>query len=114
MAEEQRRWGGKSESEYEQDIVDSIALILGTPKGTRVTRPDFGCDIHRLVFGLLDASNIRRIESSARRAVSIWEPRILIKNVRASQKGDELQIGIDYQTCSTLNYHSFICTLVLP
>jgi Bacteriophage baseplate protein W len=37
-------------SEYEQNIKESIMIILGTRKNERVMRPDFGCDIHDFVF----------------------------------------------------------------
>ena len=35
---------------YEEDIKQSIHIILATAKGERVMRPDFGCGIHDLVF----------------------------------------------------------------
>ena len=46
-----RRWS--SWSRYEEDIRQSIHIILGTAKGERVMRPDFGCGIHDLVFAAL-------------------------------------------------------------
>ena len=38
-------------SKYEDNIRESIRIILGTAKGERQMRPDFGCGIHELVFG---------------------------------------------------------------
>ena len=37
-------------SSYEDNIKESIMIILGTRKGERVMRPDFGCGIHDMVF----------------------------------------------------------------
>ena len=37
-------------SSYEENIKESIQIILGTAKGERQMRPDFGCGIHELVF----------------------------------------------------------------
>ena len=37
-------------SEYEEDVRESIRIILATSKGERVMRPDFGCGIHDMVF----------------------------------------------------------------
>src|SRR5262245_16784789 len=39
-------------AEYEKSISQAIWLILGTAKGERVMRPDFGCGIHELVFSV--------------------------------------------------------------
>ena len=42
--------GGIALSRYENDIEESIRVILGTAKGERPMRPNFGCDIHNIVF----------------------------------------------------------------
>ena len=35
---------------YEEDVQQSILIILTTAKGERVMRPDFGCGLKQLVF----------------------------------------------------------------
>ena len=40
----------------EADIEQAIWMILLTPKGQRVMRPEFGCQIHELVFAPNDAT----------------------------------------------------------
>ena len=45
-----RLTGSVAVSEYEADIHQAIRIILGTARGERVMRPDFGCGIHELVF----------------------------------------------------------------
>ena len=42
--------GGIALSSHEQDIEESIDIILRTAKGERRMRPNFGCGIHDLVF----------------------------------------------------------------
>ena len=42
--------GKISESSGENLIKESIMIILGTAKGERVMRPDFGCGINELLF----------------------------------------------------------------
>lgn len=37
-------------AKYEDAVRQSIWMILGTAKGERVMRPDFGCEIHDKVF----------------------------------------------------------------
>jgi hypothetical protein len=38
--------GGIALSRHENDIEESIRIILSTAKGERRMRPNFGCDIH--------------------------------------------------------------------
>lgn len=49
-------------SKHEEDIRESILIILGTSRGERVMRPDFGCGIHgsmaRLIVRTCPTSSI--------------------------------------------------------
>lgn len=67
---------------YEQDIRQSILIILGTSPGERVMRPDFGCGMHELVFGVVDVALLTRVEVSVRDAMAHYEARIEVSSVR--------------------------------
>jgi hypothetical protein len=87
-------------SEYDEDIKEAIRIILGTAKGERVMRPDFGCGIHEFVFTSMNAVNLSLIETNVRDALTLWEPRIELINVKTdTDKADEgkLFINIDYR-----------------
>lgn len=86
-------------SSYEEDIKEAIRIILGTAKGERVMRPDFGCGIHELVFASINSVTMKQVEHSVREGLTQWEPRIDLKNVEvSSEKADEgkLLVSIDY------------------
>ena len=56
-----------------------INLIL-TKKGERMMQPDFGCDVHRVLFEpLVDIENV--IETSITSAVSKWLPYLNIDTI---------------------------------
>lgn len=98
-------------SEYEQDIREAIWLILSTAKGERVMRPDFGCGIHDFVFASVNTSNIGLMESSVREALTIWEPRIELKDVSVSTERaseGQLLVSIDYRVRSTNNEFNLV------
>ena len=98
-------------SEHEQDIKEAIWIILSTAKGERVMRPDFGCGIHDFVFAAINTANIGLIESSVREALTMWEPRIELKDVSVStEKVDEgqLMISIDYTVRATNNEFNLV------
>jgi hypothetical protein len=91
-------------SQFEDDIREAIPIILGTAKGERVMRPDFGCGIHDLVFSPINTATITLVENSVREALTVYEPRIeLIKVEALSDRAEEgkLLVNIDYRVRST-------------
>ena len=73
-------------SEYEEDIKESIRIILATAPGERVMRPDFGCGIHELVFSAISRVTVGLFESRVREAITRWEPRVDILKLDISTK----------------------------
>jgi phage baseplate assembly protein W len=91
-------------SQYEKKIRESILIILGTAKGERVMRPDFGCDIHEFVFSTLNSSTLTLIQSAVKEALLLWEPRIEVLSVKISKErlnGGILLISVDYRVRET-------------
>lgn len=83
----------------DREIVESIRLILATAPGERPMRPEFGCNIHDLVFSPADASTAGRIAYEVRTSLERWEPRIDLLDVRvgfAPGRSETLLIDIDY------------------
>ncbi|WP_395018474.1 GPW/gp25 family protein [Dongia sp.] len=77
------RTGGVKWSAHELDIRQSIQIILGTARGERVMRPDFGCGIHDLVFEVIDVATLTRVEAAVLDAMRRYEARIEVLGVRA-------------------------------
>lgn len=96
---------GKIESsEGEDSIRESIMIILTTAKGERVMRPDFGCGINELVFGLNNTATATLIQFYVRESLQKWEPRIEVLEVSVTPDGDErnrLNINIEYMVKSS-------------
>lgn len=98
-------------SEYEQDIKESIWIILSTAKGERVMRPDFGCGIHDLVFASMNTATLGLVESTVRDALTTWEPRVEVINVGVSTKeanNGRLEVSIDYRVRQTNNEFNLV------
>jgi uncharacterized protein len=70
----------------EEDIRESLHILLSTVPGERVMVPTYGCDLSRYVFRALTTSLISEIKDVVTTAVVRWEPRIdlLACLVRAS------------------------------
>ena len=89
---------------YEDSVRQAIWIILGTARGERVLRPDFGCGIHDLVFAVNNATTAGLAAQAVRQALILWEPRIDVLDVQVTPKPDEanaLLIRIDYRVRST-------------
>ena len=98
------RDGTVSASAHEQNIEESIEIILGTAPGERVMRPDFGCAIHDLVFAPNNAETASKCAYLVSEALHHWEPRVQGIEVDAQPRLDEdnrLDIEIRYQVRAT-------------
>ncbi len=73
--------GGIALSRQEADIEESIRVILGTGKGERRMRPNFGCDIHTLTFAPNTVSTWGLAAHYVEDALGWWEPRIEVTQV---------------------------------
>lgn len=68
-------------SRYDNDIEESIRIILGTAKGERRMRPNFGCDIHKLMFAPNNATTWGLASRYVEEALGWWEPRIEVTEI---------------------------------
>ncbi len=81
-------------------IRQSIYIIVLTIPGERVMHPDFGCEIHSLVFDPVNDETAVVAERYVRDALLRWEPRINVQEVKVTP-GDtelgEMSIAVSYQ-----------------
>ena len=73
--------GGIALSRYENDIEESIRIILSTAKGERRMRPSFGCDIHNIIFAANNATTWGLAARYVEEALGWWEPRIEVTDI---------------------------------
>ena len=98
-------------SAYEDDIREAIWIILGTSKGERAMRPDFGCGIYDYVFAPINIATMTLMEGSVRESLVFWEPRIEITSVKLSvdeNVDDKLLISIEYRVRTTNNRFNLV------
>ena len=89
---------------FEEDIRQSILIILETSPGERVMRPNFGCGIHELVFAAVDSTVIQRIRSVVEEALRRCEARIEVLGVtvdEAATSEGKLLIELEYRVRKT-------------
>ena len=96
---------------YEDSVRQSIWMILGTAKGERVMRPDFGCGIHEKVFSPNNLGTVGQIVSDVRDALIEWEPRIDVLEVDTipdRAQPNVILIQVNYQIRTTNNIFNLV------
>ena len=68
----------------EVDVEQAILMIVMTPKGQRVMRPEFGCHIHELVFAPNNNATAALAARYVEEALAMWEPRIEVLSVNVT------------------------------
>ncbi len=103
--------GGLALSHQDQDVEEAIAVIIGTARGERPMRPEFGCGIHDYVFETIDARAVGRFELEVLLALQRWEPRIEVLSVDVdtsfAERG-ELLIEILYSLRATNDVRNLV------
>lgn len=84
--------GGVELAAGDEDITQAIELILATPRGHRLMRPEFGSRLHELLFAPLNAATRSLARHYVAEALGYWEPRIELVEVEAM--ADPAQPGV--------------------
>lgn len=95
----------------EQDIFQSLEILLATSLGERIMHPDFGCDLSRFVFGEIDQSLTNGIKSAITDAFLKHEPRIKVNEIDISESEAEpgvLLISVDYTIRTTNSRYNMV------
>ncbi|MPZ48131.1 MAG: hypothetical protein GEU75_02270 [Dehalococcoidia bacterium] len=86
-------------------VRQAILLLLSTVPGERVMRPEYGCDLHKLIFARNDDTTAGLAIHYVRQAIQRWEPRVDIVRVdaRRDPEGDagRLNVSVAYRVRAT-------------
>lgn len=97
----------------EEDIRQSLQILLSTSLGERVMQPEYGCNLADYVFEGLSSTTIGYIRERVANSLLFYEPRIVVERIDVTGEGtiDNLEgrflISITYTipgTNSRFNY----------
>lgn len=97
----------------EEDIYQSLLILLKTSPGERVMNPTYGCGLRDMVFESIDESAITEIKDIIERAVLFFEPRITLQRIDV-QSDEALQGRIDIQLFYTVRTTNTRSNIVYP
>lgn len=95
---------------YEQDVDQAIRIILGTDWGERIMRPDFGAGLKSFVFGPVNQTTMRQVQTRVQDALIKWEPRIDVEQVKVTVDSgrNTLLVAVTYRVRVTNTLHNLV------
>jgi phage baseplate assembly protein W len=103
--------GGLGYSEADDNVEQSLTILLQTRVGERVMRGDLGTRIPELLFAPGSLSNLRALEREVENAVARWEPRVELLDVTAEQQfpdDNRVIVSISYRVLRSNSRRSFV------
>lgn len=93
---------------HEESIEQSVERILRTRRGERVMLPEYGAGLPDRVFEPNSPATHRTLEHDVRVALVDWEPRIDVRDVRATEGASPnvLEVQIDYVVRATNTFYN--------
>jgi len=88
----------------EEDIRQSLHILLTTEQGERLMREEFGCDLHRVLFDRLDTTTETYVQDLVETALLYYEPRIALEEVHLlpmQNDGNGLTLELTYTIKAT-------------
>ncbi len=97
-------------SEHEDDIEESLRILLMTYPGERLMQPEYGSRLRDFCFESFSLRMETLIKAEIRRAVLMNEPRVEIDDISVVQteRIGVLQINVAYVVCSTNNRRNLV------
>lgn len=100
----------------ENEIRESLTILLSTLVGERLYHPDFGCDLKKFMFEEVDNSLVTEIQEMIAAAIYTYEPRVEVLEITVTEEeknGTTLVINISYFIHATNREESMVYTLPL-
>lgn len=95
----------------EEDIRQSLHIVLATAPGERVMRPAFGAGIKQQIYENINETTVTILKDAIRRAILFFEPRVEVEAINAdttmAMEG-RLDFSIDYTIISTNTRHNIV------
>lgn len=100
----------------ENDVKESLKIILSTNPGERVMHPHFGCGIQKLVYEPISQALFTKIKDLVQQSILRFESRVKLEHVEVDHDpalGDVVYISIDYSIIQTNTRQNMVYPLYL-
>ncbi len=97
--------------EKEEDIQQSLQILLSTRVGERIMQPRYGCNMDDLVFESPNTATLTLIKDKIATAILYFEPRIDVKTITLDTDNileGTVIVSIDYVVRATNSRFNFV------
>lgn len=96
--------------ENENDIHQSLIILLNTTIGERVLRPDYGANMEDLLFEALNVTTATMITNRIKRAILFHEPRVKVEEIdmRPDFQEGRVDVLVSYFIIATNNRQNLV------
>ncbi|MFZ6658101.1 GPW/gp25 family protein [Undibacterium sp. TJN19] len=95
----------------EQDIRQSLLILMSTNPGERVMQPSFGCGLKHQVYENVNESTITILKDLIKRAVIFYEPRVVLESIEVDKSQiyeGRLDLELIYRIITTNTRHNLV------
>jgi phage baseplate assembly protein W len=98
----------------EEDIEQSLDILLSTSLGERVMQPEYGCNLNDYMFESLNSTLIGIIKQKVETSILYYEPRIIAENVDVTNDeslellGGRFTITVTYSIPETNSRYNYV------
>lgn len=95
----------------EEDIHQSLQVLLSTRKGERIMQPEYGCNLDEMVFETLTTTFKTYIREMIRKAILFYEARIDLQTIKIDDSREAegvILIILDYTVRTTNSRFNFV------
>ncbi len=97
--------------EGEEDIRQSLKILLSTSTKERIMYSDYGCDLNQYLFEEVDQNLLNGLRETVSTAILKYEGRIQVDGIDIRDGGGDqglLHISIDYTVRTTNNRYNLV------
>lgn len=97
-------------AEDEEDIQQSLIILLNTTLGERIMRPDYGANMEDLLFESLNVTTANMIANRIKKAILFHEPRVKTEDIdlRPDYNEGRIEVLIKYTIIATNNRRNLV------
>lgn len=101
----------------EDELRESLEILLSTMPGERLYHPDFGCDLKGFMFAEIDTTLVKEIQEMIATAIYTYEPRVEVLEITVTEAEENasaprrLAINIKYRNNATNREENMAYTL---
>ena len=95
----------------EDDIRESLKILLATQVGERFLQPKYGCNLDELIFEPLNTTVRTYIRGLVKQAILIYEPRIELEDVvieALDEPAGKIELVVYYQVRATNSRNNLV------